>query len=55
MSKTRLAEKDVIRAMRRAMRQGFNPYDSHSAQTRMMSRVWTEMARRDAEKAARKG
>lgn len=55
MSKTKLTVRDVQRAMKRAMRQGFNPYDSHSAQTRVMIRVWNEMARRDAEKAARKG
>lgn len=54
MNKTKLAQKDIVRAMRRAMRQGFDPYQSHGAQTRMMEKVWAEMARRDAEKAARK-
>lgn len=43
----------VERAMKRAARKGFNPYNSHEAMAREWHRVMAEKVRREDERAAR--
>ena len=43
----------ALRAMKSAARQGFSPYDSHTAQSAKWKKAWADKARREALKEAK--